>query len=126
MGTPLVAMRPTRNSGSMDCKYRHFLVVGGEQWFTPTMIHCKPGYFPRAPGVCVKRDEAPPPPPPTCVGGGPGGTVGNPVQVASGAKVQTETDLVAGMNESLRVDRTYRRRPAGRTNEIGGPRAAVT
>ena len=124
MGTPLVAMRPGRNSSvSMDCKYRHFLVVGGEQWFTPTTLYCKPGYVGRSPGVCVKRDEAPPPapgrgggggggggaPPPTCpAGGGPGATVGNPVQVASGAKVQTETDLVAGTSDPLRVDRTYR------------------
>ncbi|MDL2356484.1 MAG: hypothetical protein QFF03_14620, partial [Pseudomonadota bacterium] len=62
MGTPLIAMRPHSNSSSiLDCKYKHFLRAGGEQWFGMTIFNCKPGYFSRAPGMCVKRDEAPPP-----------------------------------------------------------------
>jgi RHS repeat-associated protein len=115
MGTPLLAMRPTGNSaGVMSCKYAHFIGSPNDgEWYGTTILSCNPGYFARSPGVCVKRDEAPPPSAPggcsgAGPGGGPGATKGNPVQVASGAKVQTETDLVAGPQDSLRVDRTYR------------------
>jgi YD repeat-containing protein len=121
MGTPLLAMRPLGSSGKlMSCKYAHFIGSPNDgEWYGTAILVCSPGYGAMSPGVCVKRDEAPPPSPPPpppppggCSGGGsgggPGSTVGNPVQVASGAKVQTETDLSAGPLEWLRVDRTYR------------------
>jgi RHS repeat-associated protein len=97
----------------MSCKYSHFIGSPNEgDWYGTTILSYKPGYFARSPGVCVKRDEAPAPPPGGCDGGGPGGgpgaSVGNPVQVASGAKVQTETDLLAGLGNALQVNRTYR------------------
>ncbi|MDL2357106.1 MAG: DUF6531 domain-containing protein, partial [Pseudomonadota bacterium] len=120
MGTPLLAMRPMGSNGAMmGCKYAHFIGSPNDGlWYGATVLDCKPGYHPRAPGLCVRHDEAPPPPPPGGCGsgggggggggGGPGAAAGNPVQIASGAKVQTETDLVAGQWDALRVDRTYR------------------
>ena len=107
MGRPLLAMRPNGNRGDQfDCQYSHFLAAGGIQWFGSTLLQCKSGYTPRWPGICVKRDE--PPPPPTCSISQPGHTVGNPVQLASGAKIQTETDVAVGQPDGLRVSRTYR------------------
>ncbi|MDL2357800.1 MAG: DUF6531 domain-containing protein, partial [Pseudomonadota bacterium] len=121
MGTPLLAMRPFGASGAMmQCKYEHFLgQPDGGSWYGTTILNCTPEYVVRSPGVCVKRNEAPPPPAPPPPGGcgsggggggggGPGAAAGNPVQIASGAKVQTETDLVAGPSDALRIDRTYR------------------
>lgn len=121
MGTPLLAMRPLGTNGGMfDCKYEHFIGPSdGGWWYAWTFLSCDSGYVPRSPGVCVKRNEplsASAPPAGTCGGskqaaqviGAPGATRGNPVQVASGAKVQTEIDLVAGPGDWLRITRTYR------------------
>jgi RHS repeat-associated protein len=103
---PLVAMRPMPGSNGllMDCKYKVFLPQ--PDWYGPTYLMCDTGYVARAPGVCVKRDEAPAPP--SCSSECPGYAVGNPVQLASGAKVQTETDLIAGPSVLLTINRTYR------------------
>lgn len=103
---PLIAMRqmPGSNGPMMECKYKVFLPQ--PDWYGPTYLMCDTGYVARAPGVCVKRDEAPAPP--SCAPACPGFAVGNPVQLASGAKVQTETDLTAGPGVLLTINRTYR------------------
>lgn len=84
------------------CKYHHFLAVGGEYWYGSTMLVCKPGYTAGWPGVCTKYTELPAPSDAagSC-------SAGNPVQVASGAKVQTEIDLQSGEG-ALGIRRTYR------------------
>jgi RHS repeat-associated protein len=107
MGTPLLEMRPNAD-GSFGCKYSHVMQSVGAHWYTTTWLACEPGYHPRNTGVCVKNDETPAPS--SCLMpdlGGAGASVGNPVQLASGAKVQTEIDLVAGP-DLLRIERTYR------------------
>jgi RHS repeat-associated protein len=88
----------------MDRKYK--LLLPQPDWYGPTYLMCETGYVARAPGVCVKRDEAPAPP--SCSSDCPGFALGNPVQLASGAKVQTETDLTAGPGMLLTIKRTYR------------------
>jgi hypothetical protein len=125
--TPLLEMRamPRTSAPIMECKYSSRIT--GAKWYAPVSLFCKPGYSPRWPGVCVKRSEAPAPA--ACSKGSPGSVEANPVQLASGSKVQTETDLVAGRSGFLRVERTYRSlaaararsRPdsAGRSRSIG-------
>jgi RHS repeat-associated protein len=118
MGTPLLAIRPTASPSNLQCRYEHFIgEPDGGGWYGITYLECETGYVPQFPGVCVKRDEAPPSSggggmPGGCGSGGgdggPGATRGNPVQLASGAKVQTETDLVAGPSIPLIINRTYR------------------
>ncbi|RSZ59338.1 RHS repeat protein [Massilia atriviolacea] len=108
MRQPLVAVRPMNNAGTwFDCKYRHFLITGGVTWFGGPLLVCKPGYKPYAPGICLK-DAPEVPVPVSCKSGAPGRANGNPVQLASGAKVQTESDLPGAAEGALRVDRTYR------------------
>jgi RHS repeat-associated protein len=112
MRSPLLAMRSTPGgTGMLDCKYRHMLgVPKGGEWYGIVTLVCDAGYSPRSPGVCVKQAEAPAPSPdPSCCSEEDVGfSLGNPVQLASGAKVQTETDLIAGPSEWLRIQRTYR------------------
>ena len=60
------------------------------------------------------------PAPLSCSGSDPGAGIGNPVQLASGAKVQAENDLVAG-TELLRIDRTYRTLRTTTRAQSGGP-----
>src|SRR4051812_19823819 len=36
MGTPLLAMRPYGDKGTIDCKYKSFINAGGEEWFNIT------------------------------------------------------------------------------------------
>lgn len=74
--------------------------------YTHTHLECTYGYHPKAHGVCAKWTE--PPRPPECSPGASGFSVGNPVHVATGAKIQTETDIPGLSNGSLRVTRTYR------------------
>jgi YD repeat-containing protein len=102
----LEAMRPTPggNGLMLDCKYKVFLPQS--DWYGVTYLMCDTAYVARAPGVCVKRDEAPAPP--SCSSGCPGFAIGDPVQLASGAEVQTETDLTAGPGTLLTINRTYR------------------
>jgi YD repeat-containing protein len=106
--TPLLAMRamPGTNAPIMECQYASPGSPKDIQWFTPVSLFCKTGYLPRWPGVCVKRSEAPAPA--SCSEECPGHALANPVQVASGSKVQTETDLVASTGSLLKVTRTYR------------------
>lgn len=91
--TPLLAMRPTPggNGNVIDCMYSLYGNPKASGWYGPVSLFCNPGYFARWPGVCVKRDEAPAPP--SCSSECSGYAVGDPVQLASGAEVQTETDL---------------------------------
>lgn len=106
MGKPLVAMRPSRYfKVGFECQYLNIVTSPGPQWYGTTTFDCEIGYSARAPGVCVKGAE--PPAPLSCAGGQQGAFLSNPVQLASGAKVQSETDLVAGP-DLLRVERTYR------------------
>lgn len=114
MGTALVAMRPAADPGAYNCKYPHFVgAPANSAWYGTTILVCNRGYVPVSPGICVSRREPPAPsrPPGSCNAGGaggPGATRGNPVQVASGAKVQTENDLAAGPEVWLNITRTYR------------------
>lgn len=103
MGQPLKAIRPLNGLRSnYECKYAHFLRTGGIDWFGGTALVCEKGYRVSRQGVCLK-DPAEIPVPLTCQG-----SAGNPVQFVSGAKVQHETDLVAGPGDGLRIGRTYR------------------
>jgi RHS repeat-associated protein len=116
---PLLEMRamPGASAPIMECKYSSGTFTGA-QWYSPASLFCKLGYSPRWPGVCVKRHEAPAPA--SCLKGSPGYVTGNPVQLASGSKVQTETDLVAGRAGFLRVERTYRSlRSSGNAQSAG-------
>jgi hypothetical protein len=105
---PLVAMRPVAGSkgNMMECRYALLGMPKDGQWYGTVSLFCKPGYEPGWPGVCAKRKEAPAPV--NCSSECAGYATGNPVQVASGAKVQTETDLVAAPGKWLRITRTYR------------------
>jgi RHS repeat-associated protein len=104
---PLLEMRamPEASAPIMECKYSSGAFTG-IKWYSQASLFCKPGYSPRWPGMCVKSKEAPAPA--SCSPESPGTVEGNPVQLASGSKVQTETDLVAGRSGFLRIGRTYR------------------
>ena len=99
---PLLEMRamPEASAPIMECKYSSGSFTG-VQWYAPASLFCKPGYSPRWPGMCVKSREAPAPA--SCSKASPGSVEANPVQLASGSKVQTETDLVAGRSRFLRI-----------------------
>lgn len=109
MRTPLLDMRSTPGSlgNMMDCKYQTMLGVPKEgDWYGIVSLFCNSGYTPRWPGVCLKHDEAPAPL--CCSPEDSGYAQGNPVQLASGSKVQSEVDLVAGPGILLQIGRTYR------------------
>jgi RHS repeat-associated protein len=106
MGTPLLAMQPSDGMVAFECNYSNRAPWVGAHWYGMSVLRCTPGFTPRWPGVCTKGSE--PPPPSSCLPNDPGYGCGNPVQVASGAKVQSETDLVAGPLDTLRIERTYR------------------
>lgn len=121
VGTPLLAMRPSAGSTlGYDCKYAHFMSSADQRWFGSTMLQCDPGYHARSPGVCVKSESDEVPAPLSCSGSDPGAGFGNPVQLASGAKVQAGTDLVAGI-DLLRIGRTYRTLSTTTRAQFGGP-----
>jgi hypothetical protein len=104
MGTKLRYMRAgTTTKPSQKCFYPHFLVVGGVRNFFDTRFIWDSGYSAKSPGVCVKWPEGPRPP--SCSPDGFGFAVGNPVAVASGAKIQTETDISGSPNGALRITR---------------------
>ena len=106
-GTPLVDMRRRADdSPFIECKYRHGLRVGGENWYFATRLYCSSGYVATADGICVKRPENASPP--SCTPGEPGYSVGNPVTVSTGAKVQQEVDLRGHPSGTLKIERTYR------------------
>lgn len=92
----------------------------------PTRLHCESGYLPRFPGVCVKRIKnagrtIPPLRPVTpkaplgCSASHPGCTLGNPVIVTHGSKVQQEHDIGGNQWGTLEIGRVYRstREPVG-------------
>jgi hypothetical protein len=100
-----------------ECYYAN--PVGGRVFhYSMTRLYCERGYVPAAPGVCVKWREAPRPP--SCSPGEPGYAVGNPVAIASGAKIQTETDLPGSPDGTLRITRTYRTLRMGGNGQSGG------
>lgn len=103
MGTQLKAIEPYENRRDRyKCIYPHFLRVGGVAWHGSTVLRCATGYTAYSQGVC-RKEQPEVPVPLTCEG-----SAGNPVQFTSGAKVQHETDLVAGSELALRIGRTYR------------------
>ncbi|NHZ91346.1 hypothetical protein F2P45_20345 [Massilia sp. CCM 8733] len=103
MRTALKAIEPYENRRDWyKCIYPHFLLVGGVEWFGNTILRCKPGYNAYSQGVC-RKEQPEVALPLTCQG-----SSGNPVQFTSGAKVQHETDLVAGPEAALHIKRTYR------------------
>ena len=107
MGTPLLAMRKAAfNAVQYDCKYPHFMPVGAF-WYGSTSLQCAPGYVSNWPGVCIKTRKVDPAPS-SCQAGDPGVVRGNPVQLISGNKVQTEVDLQGKQNALLQISRTYR------------------
>ncbi|MDQ1923321.1 RHS repeat domain-containing protein [Massilia pseudoviolaceinigra] len=109
-GLQLVLMRPYKGRRDFfQCYYR--LSSGGSvSWYANTHLQCEPGYKTYEQGVCRKEGREIP------VALKCGEAAGNPVQYASGAKVQHETDLVGGANDALRVQRTYR---SVRENALG-------
>ncbi|HEX8615486.1 MAG TPA: RHS repeat-associated core domain-containing protein [Telluria sp.] len=103
MGRPLKAMRPHEGHRNWyDCIYPHFLKVGGTEWYGSTLLICERGYTAYAQGVC-RKEQPEVAVPLTCQG-----SAANPVQFTSGAKVQHETDLIAGPGAALHIVRTYR------------------
>ncbi|HEX8406368.1 MAG TPA: hypothetical protein VF670_17225 [Duganella sp.] len=85
----------------------------------PTHLHCETGYRPRFPGVCVKRIKnadrtippvrpAPPEAPLECSASNPGFTIGNPVIITNGTKVQQESDIGGNQWGTLEIGRVYR------------------
>lgn len=111
MNRPLLDIKPREGEGpAQDCKYLHAFnavnEVFGPQWYSATWLRCKPDYFAKFPGVCVKRPELPAPT--SCSAGQPGFVLGNPVTVSSGAKVQSEIDFPGTRAGALQITRTYR------------------
>jgi YD repeat-containing protein len=101
-----------------ECFYKN--PVGGLVFnYSNTVLHCENGYTAASPGVCTKWME--PPRPPSCSPDQPGYAIGNPTAVASGAKVQTETDIPGSPNGALRVARTYRTLRMGTNAQSAGP-----
>jgi hypothetical protein len=105
-GKPLYSMAPADvPKPRFKCFYKN-PVVGRIHSYNDTYLVCLPGYVAKAPGVCTEDPE--PSKPQSCSPADPGLTAGNPVAVASGAKVQTEMDMPGAPNGALRITRTYR------------------
>lgn len=123
MGTPLLDIRPGGLPGLIyECKYQHFLAIGGSAWYGTTSFSCKPGYVPRSPGLCVRGDWEPNEPSVSlsCSAGLPGYAVANPVVVSTGAKVQTETDFQGTPAGALKIKRSYRTMRRSGDKQSGG------
>ncbi|HEX8615688.1 MAG TPA: RHS repeat-associated core domain-containing protein [Telluria sp.] len=114
---PLVAMRPHEYRRDIfKCYYRWPTSESSVAWLGPAILNCKAGYTPTAQGVCRKdRDKPERAAPLKC-----GEAAGNPVQFASGAKVQHETDLGGGADDALVVRRTYRSARDGGSGQSAG------
>ena len=109
MGTALVDMGdPVGEELHISCWYPHFLYPSWISDFASTHLVCEYGYRPTSEGICSKMTAPEPAPPLNCTPGKAGYGVGNPVLVASGAKVQNEVDLVGTASDFLKVERTYR------------------
>ncbi|GAB2865979.1 hypothetical protein GCM10027277_38490 [Pseudoduganella ginsengisoli] len=106
----LISMEPLVTSSGWD----------GGAYFCNLIGHTKPpsgaalvildcdamaGYIPQFPGVCKKKRQAPPAAP-GCSANSAGFTIGNPIMLAAGAKIQNEVELQSG--KSLQVSRLYR------------------
>jgi RHS repeat-associated protein len=106
-GVRLLFMKPSPLPKAIHlCFYRNPF-VGRVHDYTQTALYCELGYEAKASGVCVKSPE-PARKPDSCSPDKPGFTLGNPVVLSSGAKVQTETDIPGMKNGTLRITRTYR------------------
>ena len=90
---------------SYICNYAD---VAGNKMSWTTALRCEAGYSPRWPGLCLPNGLQAPPVPPSCSPQDPGFMVGGQVLVASGYKVQRETDFAAAPGGMLEVVRTYR------------------
>lgn len=100
-----------------ECFYRN--PVGGRIYdYSHTYLECQSGYIAQSPGICVRWSE--PPRPPNCSPGEAGFAIANPVAVASGAKVQTESDFPGTPIGTLRVERTYRSLRDGGAGQSAG------
>ena len=110
MGTRVdhIAPRSGTTAPSYDCSYPHFLVVGGIHAYAFTTLKCASGYVATYEG-CVP--EVVPPSPPPCCKEAPRATgspsAGNPVTLATGAKVQRFVDYESGGPVPLVFGRTY-------------------
>ena len=120
----LVRMEPLGDSGTaFTCWlkprapsiYYRLGMLGND---SATILFCKAGYTARSPGVCVKRNRnlkwIPPvvpsmrPIPAECSASTPGFTMGNPVIMVTGTKLQQERDIGANQSGTLDIRRTYR------------------
>ena len=83
-----------------------------------TYLHCSAGYVAKSPGVCVKvirnakRVISAVPSlsvgPIECSASNPGFTMGNPVVLVTGAKIQRERDISGNRSSTLDIERVYR------------------
>lgn len=116
----LIYMEPEYSQGPrFKCFYPN--PVGGAVYsYTNTHLVCQPGYKAQGPGVCVK--DAEPPRSPSCNPADAGYSISNAnrVALASGANVQTETDIPGSQNGSLRISRTYRTLRDGTSGQSAG------
>lgn len=71
-------------------------------------LECDRGYIPQFPGVCRKVAQQQAPAAPGCSASSPGFTVGNPVVLASGTKIQNEVELNGNQWNTLQISRLYR------------------
>lgn len=117
----IVGMDPMGDSGTgYHCRlkpippsiaYTH-QIIG----YSSTHLACGTGYVARFPGVCVKIirnaeraiPAVPPPAPIECSASNPGFTMGNPVILVTGTKIQQEHDIGANQWGTLEIGRTYR------------------
>jgi len=92
-----------------DCFYPSNMNPAGF-WYGVTDLFCEPGYEPAWPDLCLKWPEVPRPAPscPDQAIAQPAPTMGNPVVVSSGSKLQSETDFNGSNSGLLKIVRTYR------------------
>ena len=118
-GTRLISMAPSTITVAprFECFYMN--PVRGRVWgYTDTHLVCHPGYKAKGPGVCVK--DAEPSRSSSCNPSDAGYAVSNPVALASGAKVQSETDFPGSAKGTLRITRTYRTLRDGASDQSAG------
>ncbi|UGQ47858.1 hypothetical protein [Massilia endophytica] len=89
-----------------DCTYR--LALTGTTFRLSTSLHCSGGKIPAWPGVCTRPVRRQPKKPPACSSNDPSYTVGNPVSVTLGAKVEDAVDFLWGPSALHRIVRSYR------------------
>lgn len=120
----MVGMDPMGDSGTAyHCrlKPRPPSISYGHQIIghSSTNLFCSNGYIARFPGICVKNirnaKRATPPvassiptAPIACSASNPGFTMGNPVILVTGTKIQQERDIGGNQRNTLEIGRTYR------------------